>query len=229
MEKNTITFFSYRFLEPGTFISDILMAIACYYFYLSIKKIAVNKYHSQISLFFLFMGFSSFVGAFAHFLALYTGKTLHYVSWILTGISIFFIEYGISSHISNEKKRNLFLIFIKTKLLVFFIVASILMNFLFVKINTAFGMLGIVSPILFYQVVKFDKKCYAYIILGVLLAIIPAFFHHTKFDFIGIFNMNDLSHFFLILCLFLVYFGFKTGIKNQQFEMVEQLTVDLIT
>jgi hypothetical protein len=229
MGKNEISFLSYRLLEPGTFFSDLLMAFACYYFYTSIKKNAFNKYHNQISLFFLFMGFSSFTGAFAHMLVLYTGKSLHYVSWILTGISVFFIEYGISSHIANERTRNRFLIFIKIKLLFFFIGASILMDFLFVKINTAIGLLGIVSPILLYHLIKLEKKCYIYSLLGIFLALIPAIFHQIKFEFVGIFNMNDLSHFFLILCLFLVFFGLKTSIKNNQFDLIEQLSVKLNT
>jgi len=227
MGKNEISFLSYRLLEPGTFFSDLLMAFACYYFYSSIKKVSINKYHNQISLFFLFMGFSSFTGAFAHFLVLYTGKSLHYVSWILTGISVFFIEYGVSSHISSEKKRNRYLLMIKVKLLIFFIIASVLMNFLFVKINTAIGLLGIVFPILLYHVIKFDKKCYLYILLGIFLALIPAFFHNAKFYFVGVFNMNDLSHFFLIICLFLVYYGLKNGIVNQQLDVVEELSVKL--
>ncbi len=227
MEKQFIEIFSLKLLEPGTFISDLLLAFASYYFYTSIKKVAITKYHNQISYFFLFMGFSSFAGAFAHSLFLYTGKSLHYVSWILTGISGFFIELGISSYINNDKKRSLFELFIKIKLLAFFIITSIFMDFVVVKINTAIGMLGMVSPILLFRMIKFEKKNNVYVLLGILLAIIPAFLHKTKFEFAGIFNMNDLSHFFLIICLFLVYFGLKSAITNNQFDVNEQFSVKL--
>jgi hypothetical protein len=227
MEKQVIEIFSYKLLEPGTFISDLLMAFACYYFYNSIKKVAMNKSHNQFMYFFLFMGFSSFVGAFAHSLFLYTGKALHYISWLLTGISVFFIEFGISSHIKSEKKRSIFLLSIKSKLLIFFIIVSLYMDFLFVKIDTAIGLLGIVFPILLYHLIKFEKTNYVFSLIGILLALFPAFLHRTKFEVAGIFNMNDLSHFFLIFCLFLVYIGLKSGITSAQYDVNEQFAVKL--
>ena len=227
MEKQFFEIFNIKLLEPGTFISDLLMAFACYYFYYSTRKIATTKYHNQLSYFFLFMGFSSFAGAFAHSLFFYTGKTLHYVSWVLTGISVFFIELGVSSHIVNDKPRSVFVILIKAKLLIYFIVSSIFMDFLYVKINTAVGMLGLVFPIILYQIIKFDKKGFIYILLGILLAIMPALLHRTKFQIAWIFNMNDLSHFFLIFCMFLVYLGLKSGISSNVYNLNEEYSIKL--
>jgi hypothetical protein len=229
MEKQYIEIFSIKLLEPGTFISDLLMAFACYYFYISMKKMSITKYRNQLSYFFLFMGFSSFIGAFAHSLFLYTGKTLHYVSWLLTGISVFFIEFSVSSHIANDKRRSVFILFVKAKLLVFFLITTIVMDFLYVKINTAVGMLGLIFPIFLYHLVKFEKKGYAYVLLGILLAILPALLHRTKFEVAWIFNMNDLSHFFLIFCMFLVYIGLKSGISTNGYNLNEEYTIKLNT
>jgi len=227
MEKDFIEIFGLKLLEPSTFISDLLMAFACFYFYSIIKKVASTKNHFHIAYFFLFIGFSSFVGAFAHCLFLYTGYTLHYVAWILTGISAFFIELGISSYVGNDKKRSILVLFIKIKLLIFFIITSIFMNFMLVKVNSAIGMFGIVFPILLFLLIKFEKKNNIYVLLGILLAILPAVLHKAKFEVAGLFNMNDLSHYFLIFCLFLLYYGLKSMIVNPQFNVKEKYSVKL--
>jgi hypothetical protein len=227
LEKHSIELLGFILLEPGSFISDIIMAVSSYYFYCSIKKIAIKKSQNHLAYFFLFMAFSSFTGAFAHGFFLYTGKSLHYLAWILTGISVFFMEFSIYSHILKRRNRNLYLRFIKIKLLVFFIIITFFLDFIFVKINTAFGLLVLVFPMLLYQYFKMGLKGYKYVLSGIVLSVIPALLHRTKLEFAGIFNMNDLSHFFLILCLSLIYLGFKLEIIKYQYKEGETFSIKL--
>ncbi len=69
-----VKLFNLEILEPGTFISDIIMAVACFFFFTSLKKVSISKFHKHLSHYFLFMALSAFVGAFAHGFYLYTGK-----------------------------------------------------------------------------------------------------------------------------------------------------------
>jgi hypothetical protein len=227
MGKHPVNIFNLTLLEPGTLISDIALAMACFLFFRAIRRIACTKNHHQLSYFFLFMAFSSLFGAIAHSLFLYTGKSLHYITWILTGISIFFIEFSVSSNINNEKGKNLLLMIVKVKLLIFFIICSIFLNFVFVKLNTAIGFLGIVFPIILFQSIKFEIKSYWMILAGIILAIIPALLHREKYEIAQMFNMNDISHFFLIVCVYLIYRGFKIEILKYQYINREQFTVKL--
>ena len=218
MEKQVVRIFSLEILEPGTFISDIIMAVACLFFFISLKKVSITKFHKHLSHYFLFMALSSFVGAFAHGFYLYTGKFLHFITWMLTGIAIYFVEYGVSQ---NLKKQDKFINFSRIQLIIYVLLTTYFLDFTVVKINIALGLLGIVVPILTVRILRFGEKYYLYCILGIILAIVPALMHQVKFAFGGIFNMNDLSHFVLILCQFLLFIGFRNSITNNKFILAE--------
>ncbi len=183
------------------------------FFFISLKKVSITKFHKHLSHYFLFMALSSFVGAFAHGFYLYTGKFLHFITWMLTGIAIYFIEYGISP---NIKKQESFINFSRIQLILYVLLTTYFLDFTVVKINTALGLLGIVVPVLIVRILKFGEKYYIYSILGISLAILPALMHQVKFAFGGIFNMNDLSHFVLILCQFFLYKGLRHSIINSK-------------
>jgi hypothetical protein len=225
MGKHPVNIFNITLLEPGTLISDLALALACFLFFRTIRRIACTKYHHQLSYFFLFMAFSSLFGAIAHSFYLYTGKSLHYITWILSGISVFFIEFSVSSNINNEKAKNLLLMIVKVKLLIFFIISSVFLNFFFVKLNTAIGFLGIVFPIILFQSIKFEIKSYWMILAGIVLAIIPALLHMENYEIAQMFNMNDISHFFLIVCVYLIYRGFKVEILKLHYIKGEHYSV----
>lgn len=226
MEKQIFTIADLKILEPGTFISDIILAIACFYFFASLRKIGKTRHHKHLVQFFLFMALSSFVGAFAHCFFLYTGKTLHFFTWVLTAIAVYLMEYGISSTIKEGQKRNNFILFIRIQLILCILLASVFMSFMVVKINTTIGLLGIVFPILLMQVLKKQNKDFIYVMLGIALAILPAITHQIRFSFGGIFNMNDLSHFFLVLCLFFIYKGIKQNIGNEKIKYIEAVATN---
>lgn len=219
MEKQMVEIWGFHILEPGTVISDIIMGIASLYFFYVLFKISESRLQKHTSFFFFFLGLSSLIGAFAHGFYFYTGKSLHYVTWILTGIATYFFEYGISENFKIEKNKRVFIRLIEIQLAVYMVITTIFMNFLTVKINTAVGLLGVGFPILVHRLFKEKKINNLYIMSGIILAIIPAIFHKANFPIISIFNANDLSHFFLILCLFLIYTGFYKNSTEEKREL----------
>ncbi len=209
MEKPIVKLLNLELLEPGTFISNLFLATACYLYFLSLKKVSTTRFHKYLSYYFLLMAFSSFIGAFAHSLYLYTGKTLHLITWILTGLATFYIQYGLSPNLKHQEK---FLNFSKVQLILFIILVTFFLDFFVTKINIALGLLGIVVPILLIRVFKYKENYYLYSVFGIFTAIIPALFHRVNYTFAGIFNMNDLSHFVLIINQFFLFFGLRLGI-----------------
>lgn len=219
MEKQMVEFGGIQILEPGTVISDIILAIASFYFFHILKKVADTKHHKYYSYFFFFLGLSSIIGAFAHGLYLYTGKSLHFITWILTGISVFFVEFASSSYIKEKRMRDFFVFSIKIQFIIYVLLAAYFMNFLTVKINTAVGLLGLVFPIMTYQLFKSGKLENLFIMLGIVFAIFPALIHRNRISIGKIFNMNDLSHFFLIFCLFLIFIGVHRSILREKVDV----------
>lgn len=213
MDNQIVRFLELKILEPGSFISNLTLATACYFFFLSLKRVSTTRFHKYLSYYFLLMAFSSLIGAFAHSLYLYTGKTLHLITWILTGLAIFYIEYGLSSKLKHPEKL---LNFSKIQLVLFIILVTFFLDFLVTKINITIGLIGIAVPLLLIRVFKHKEKYYLISILGVFSAIIPALFHRIDFTFAAIFNMNDLSHFILIISQFLLFYGLRLGITSKQ-------------
>jgi hypothetical protein len=215
MNKTVFTLFDLKILEPATFISDISLGIACYLFYRYIHNIAESKTHRYYALYFLFMSLSGFIGGFAHSLFLYTGKPLQYFGWLMSGIAIYFIEIGVISNVLDEKKKNFLVQFIRIRFFIIYILTAIYMNFLFVKINIAFGSLIVVSPFMLFQYFKYRLRYNLYIVGSIFLAILPAIFHKMKVNFGGCLDMNDFSHYFLIICFFIMFLGLKGLIETE--------------
>jgi len=209
MESTAIAFFNIKILEPSTFVSDMILGLSCFLFYKYIQRISKTKAHRNFSYFFLFMALSGFIGAFGHSLFLYTGKTLQCFGWLMSGIGVYFIENGFFSRLTGEFNKRFFSRFIRAKLLLFALIILISMNFLFVKINTAFGLIVMVAPFLIIKYFGQGSKNYLYILSGIFLAIIPALLHSLKLKLDSWMQMNDINHYFLIVCFFLIYLGLK--------------------
>ncbi len=205
--------------EPGTIISDFIMGFFCIVFCVKLltnRDLKEQKYFAQ---FFLFLGLSSFVAAFAHGLYYYFGIYLHKISWLLAGFATYFLELGSTLLFQNEKFKSKFIGFIKIQLAIYIVFLLLYENFSIVKINFVVSLIGILTPIYIVDMVKNQLKHNLYIFLGIFLAILPSIFHSAEFSFLYIFNMNDLSHFFLILCIFFVFLGI-----NERFFKTQDLT-----
>lgn len=221
MIASEIQLLGLRILEPGTILSDLLMGIACLVFSVKLNKLDDFKKNRFISFFFLFLGFSSFVAGAAHGLFYYFGTYLHTASWILSGLAIYFLQLGTTVVFENEQFKTWYIVFIRTQLLIYLILLFAVSGFIVVKINFVISMIGVITPVYLVDMAKRGYRNNLFIITGVFLAILPSLYHRTEFTFGYIFNMNDLSHFFLILCIFFVFLGVKDRFFNV-FERVDE-------
>jgi hypothetical protein len=95
-----------KILEPGTILSDFLMGLACLIFSVKLNRLDDSKKNRFISYFFLLLGFSSFVAGAAHGLYYYFGTYLHTISWILSGLAIYFLQLGTMVLFDNEDLKD---------------------------------------------------------------------------------------------------------------------------
>lgn len=209
MIATEIQLWGLKILEPGTVLSDFLMGLACLIFFLKLIQMDNYKTNKFFGFFFLFLSASSFVAGAAHGLFYYFGSYLHIVSWILSGFAIYFIQLGTAVLFENEKFKNRYIRFIRMQLLIYSILLFVVSGFVVVKINFVIAMIGIITPVYLIDLVKKGYRSNLFIMIGIFLAILPSLYHRKEFTFGYIFNMNDLSHFFLILCIFFVFLGVK--------------------
>jgi len=206
MEENFIYLFGLKLLQPGAFITDVLIAVTTFYFYLRLKKFQETQCYSY---FFLFMSITSMLGGFGHLLFEYTGKPLQMFGWLFNAFAIYFIEKAALKEISEGKLKNTFKIAINVQVILYLISVFAFRNFIVVTLNTVVGMLGLVIPILSIQTFRKEGKNFLLIIVGILLSGAPALLHKTNIGF-SIFSAKEISHLILILCFYLIF----TGINN---------------
>jgi hypothetical protein len=205
----SLEFLGISISEFGTFASDLIMGLSCLCFYFYLNKISANKHQKWISHFYLFLALSSIFGAFGHGFFDYFENPMRILSWLCAGAAAYCILYGSSNMITNKNLRVVYNYFSVIQLFVF--AGFILINPVFniVKISLAFSLIGILIPLYIVDTIKNSNTANIYIFAGIFIACIPALFHTMDFRFGRIFNMNDLSHFILIGCFYLLFIGLR--------------------
>lgn len=212
MDESTMHLFGLELMEPGSFITDILMTVATLTFY---NKLKYDKSNTWYSYFFLFMGLASFFGAFGHLLYNYTGKPLQIFGWIFSALSIYFIEMAALKEIKTESLRKKLNLAINLQFILFLITVFSIQNFMVVTTNTIVGLMGLVIPILSIQAFNQTSKKNVLIVFGILLSGLPAFLYRLNFNFGGL-NGKEISHLILILCFYLIFLGVNTEIEKEK-------------
>lgn len=212
MEESSIHLLGMDLLSPGSFVTDILIAIVTYTFYNKLKSDKRNAYYAY---FFLFMGLAAFIGAFGHLLYDYTGKPLQVFGWIFTVLSVYFIQMAVLKEIESERFRKKLKIGINIQFILFLALALLLQDFVIVTTNTILGLMVVVVPTLSIQAFNKNTKKNIYIVSGILLSGIPAFLYKVKSSFGGL-DGRELSHLILVLCFYIIFIGVSVAPEKEK-------------
>ena len=204
-----VKFLGISILEFGTFVSDLIMGLSCLYFYFNLKKLSINKEQKFISHFYLFLALASVFAAFGHSFFDYFENPMRILSWLCAYFAIYCVLIGSANMINNKNLKTVYNRFNVFQLLFFTVFILINPNFNLVKISLAFSLIGILIPLYIVDTVKYSNTANMYIFGGICIACLPALYHTLDFRFGYIFNMNDLSHFILIGCFYLLFVGLK--------------------
>lgn len=208
MQVPTIELFGLQVTEPMTWITNWVVAIACFIFghrlFYDERADISQKFWA---LFFLFIGLASVTGGTAHGFINYVGHKFHHAAWLLSGISIFCAQLAVLPLIQRVKVRSFVRIFSYTQLMV--MSASVLMfqHFSSVLIDSVVGLIGVVIPVSFANYAKYKDKRSALIVAGVLTNLFPAIIHLLKISINEWFNFNDISHVVMVGCFYIMYKG----------------------
>ncbi len=188
--------------EPSTFISDIILALGA--FILCIKTYRLNKIDNRLFfLFFLFLGVSTFFGAFGHVLFHYGGKIGKFPSWIFASISTFFFCQAMISDLPSLFNKQWKLV-VWIKGMVLLLLSLIFCKFIFIAIDS------ILSYLIFgggfgRQLWKSSRTHMKYIVYGTIVLIPSAFVFILDVNLHELFNRDDLSHFIILATIIFYY------------------------
>jgi len=208
MDVPSIELFGLTVTEPFTWITNWMVAGASFIF-------GHKLYHDKFAdtqmkfwaVFFLFMGIASTTGGTAHGYINYVGNNFHYAAWIFTGVAVFGAQRASLELIKEARIYPLLKLLVLVELILMITSVIYFQSFESVRVNSAFGLLGVVLPIQLYGYRYLGLKRSGLILLGIISNIGPAIIHATRFSYNKWFNFNDLSHVVMIGCFYLIYRG----------------------
>lgn len=188
--------------EPSTFVSDILLASVC--FILCYKTYKLNQSNNSFFLkFFLFLGISTFVGAFGHMFFQYGGKVGKFPSWIFASIATFFFCTAMIDDVPiffNKRWKSLIWI----KGIVLLALSLVFSKFIFIAIDSILSYL-IFGGAFGRQLWKASREHMRYIVYGTIVLIPSAFVFILDVNLHELFNRDDLSHFIIMATIIFYY------------------------
>ena len=203
-------------VEPNAFIGDYILGFLA--IYLAIK---INRLNSPLlffknwKLFFVTLGTGFFLGGIGHSMFLYFGVYGKYSGWLLSIISVSYLEAAIFSIHPNSEKGKLLLVVSKIKT---FIAISIEIG-IFVFVNlTSDPQLGLWVPLinsgigfifcLGYLSHKYQKSItnsFRNLKIALALMVPASIIQYLKISIYPWLDRNDIGHFLLAITFFMYW------------------------
>lgn len=201
--------------EPFTLLTNLLVAGASFIFgHILFRSKKSDKQAKYWSMFFLFMGIASIFGGIAHGFSTYVGINAHHAARITASIAIFSAQIASLLLIKNKEVYNVIKWIIIIELVVVISTIIYFESFKPVLINTAFGLVGIVTPIQLIEYRSSKQQRHIIIVAGILSNTIPAIIHIFKISYNNWFSFNDIGHTLMIFCFYIMFVGVRKVPEN---------------
>lgn len=210
--KTSIPFFGIHIYEPVTVITDIIISIFCFYYFIKLKK---SEYGNLYRYFFLYVSLSTLVGSASHAFFKESEGILFKTIWItghfLSALSIYYIQLATASFFAKPQHYKTWKYLFLSQLIVLNVLDLILQNFLVVVVNNALGLIPI-------MIIHFRDKKYTfskYIGWGIATSFLTAFVFIFKLSYSEWFNHKDIAHVVMMISLWIMYRGFHEIKKGE--------------
>lgn len=212
-----------RIDEPMTMLTDLFVTAICLVAFTRVRLLspssAINQY---MALYFLGMAISTALsGIIGHGFLYAFGNVWKLPGWIVSIISVLFIQAALlemmRSYLSSFTKNLIFWISVLE-----FCLATVLtivtLNFVFVVIHIAFGLIGIVFTLSWYANRRHPKVGYSLFQKAVGWAGIAALVHLNEIGAHTWFNHLDVSHVFVGLSMY-TFFKATLAVEEEKILM----------
>lgn len=177
-------------------VSDLILSLFAFYFFFQHRI-----YDRKWSLFFLFMGISSFTGGMYHGF-FENVEQLRFLSWGLFSLALIYAQLAAYQEVKNNLIKITFVL--KSIVLLYFSIQTV--SFGFLVIDTIFSLFGfvVIGNLLFL------KSLSNYISYGILVSFISVFVVVFKTDIHPEYlTQNDIGHYITIFSLAVMSKGIR--------------------
>ncbi len=213
-----------RILEPVTTMTDLLVSGVCFYALINLFRLERQElYIRYFSFFFLSMGMATAIGGIIGHGFLYAFSfEWKLPGWLTSMLSISLLERASIEYAKPMLKPRLRVFLDRAniiELLVFVTLTFGTLNFLFVEIHSAFGLLVINTPLHLFIYIKTRNEASKYMLAGISFAMISAVIFMNEISIDKWFNYFDISHLLMALGSWFFYLtAKKLRLKNPEFS-----------
>lgn len=198
-------------MEPVATLTDLLVAGVCLYAFVKLhKRRSREKSVIYFKYFFLCMAVSTTLGGIIGHGFLYAfGFAWKLPGWVVGMSSVAFMERAAikQARSAMHKGVNTFLAYMNIiELAAFIFIAFYTLNFFYVEVHAAYGLMVVFFLEAVVYVKKKDKQS-RYILFAVFVSALAAFVHIAKLSPHTWFNYIDLSHVLMAAGSYLFYRG----------------------
>ncbi len=209
--------------EPITVITDLLVSAVCFYAFFQFNETKnENRVRKFLKYYFLTMGIATaFGGIIGHgFLYAFDSLTeFQFVvspwklpGWLVSMFSITLIERASIEYCRSIIPRKTGIVFTWIniiELIIFIFIAIFTLEFFFVQVHAAYGLLLVVSSLNIYVFMKRRTLSSKIFLLAVAFAACGALVYMNKWGISIWFNHFDISHILMAISAFVFYKGGK--------------------
>lgn len=213
-EINTIHLLGIRIDEPIVTLTDLLVSVLCIvYAYRIHQSGKQEKTFLYFKIYFFTMGIATLLGGIIGHAFLYAFSFYWKLpGWIMSMISIMFVERAIIEHTRiwlNDSLVRVFGIINILEFMIFLTLTITSLDFFFVEFHSGYGLMFVILSLEGFLFLKTKNTAGKYILAGVGFAAIAAIFFMFKISPHQWFNYVSVSHVFMAAAATLFYLGTK--------------------
>lgn len=208
--------------EPITTVTDLFVTAVCFYaFYRLLKIPTMNKMHTYLKIYFVSMGIATAVGGLighGFFYAFNYNMYWKLPGWFTSMMSIAMIERASIEYSRKLIKPSLgrFFAWLNIiELITFMIITFTTLNFFFVEVHSAYGLLIVVTSFNLFVYIKTKSPGSKDYLIAVGFSAVSALIFMNQWGLHKWFNHYDISHIGMTLGAWFFYRGSMKAIKDE--------------
>ena len=212
LPQPSIDVFGIRLDEPVTTATDLIVSAVCLYAFYKLNSIPIkNKVHWNLKYYFLSMGLATLIGGVSGHGFLYLFSFAWKLpGWLTSMFSIALLERAsimYAKPLINPKVGNFFAWMNLIELTTFVIVTFTTLNFFFVEVHSAYGLLIIVTSFNFVVYRNRKSEASKLFLIAVGVSAFSALIFMNELGISKWFNHFDISHILMSISAFIFYKG----------------------
>lgn len=220
-EQPSVYLFNIRIDEPVITLTDLMVSAVCFYAFFRLTAIpAQNKVHTNLRYYFLSMGLATAIGGIIGHAFMYNFSFYWKLpGWITSMFSIALVERAAIEYarpLISKRMGTVFKWANTIELITFVIITLITLNFFFVEVHSAYGLLVVVTSLNLYVYLKRKTRASKLFLIAVGFSAISALIYMNEWGISAWFTHTDISHVFMTVSAWFFYTGSRHILEDPQ-------------